>query len=139
MKFTRLPDASFSVRAPVRSETSPTLAFIARIGPDPTRALRRLLTRDVGCCERRILVVGRELLIDCGPQNRPTVGVGSAPDGCVVTSIHPGVDSALLQPVVSGDRGCWSFVDGVDDLGVVDAAQVDGGDREIGTKLALDY
>jgi hypothetical protein len=37
------------------------------------------------------------------------------------------------------DHGCWSFVDGVDDFGVVDPAQVGGGDPEVGmTELPLD-
>jgi hypothetical protein len=31
-------------------------------------------------------------------------------------------------------------VDGVDDLGVVDAAEIDGGDREVGvSELSLDH
>ncbi len=42
--------------------------------------------------------------------------------GWVEVSAHPGVDSVQPQTVVSGDRGGWSFMDGVDDLSVVDAA-----------------
>ena len=36
------------------------------------------------------------------------------------------------QSAVGGDHRRWAFVHGTDDLGVVDAAKIDGGDREIG-------
>ena len=43
------------------------------------------------------------------------------------------------QPVAGWDHGCGALVDGVDDLGVVDPAQIHGGDREVGVaELALD-
>jgi hypothetical protein len=51
----------------------------------------------------------------------------------------PAVSDAGSQSVAGGDHGCGSFVDGVDDFGVVDPAQVDRGDRQVGVpELALD-
>lgn len=45
-----------------------------------------------------------------------------------------------LQAVAGGDHRRGTLVDGVDDLGVVDPAQVDRGDRKIGvSKLALNH
>jgi hypothetical protein len=39
-----------------------------------------------------------------------------------------------------GDHRFWPLMNGLDDLGVVDAAQVSGGDREVGVpELALDH
>jgi hypothetical protein len=44
-----------------------------------------------------------------------------------------------LQAVGGRDHGCRAFVDSVDDLGVVDPAEVDRGDREVGMpELPLD-
>ena len=44
----------------------------------------------------------------------------------------------VLQAVGGGDHRGWAFVDGVDDLGVVDPAQVHRRDPEIGMpELAL--
>jgi hypothetical protein len=41
--------------------------------------------------------------------------------------------------VGGGDHRCGAFVDGVDDLGVVDPAQIHRGDRKVGVaELALD-
>lgn len=45
-----------------------------------------------------------------------------------------------MQPVVGRDHRSWSLVNGVDDLGVVNAPQVHGRDCQIGVpKLALDH
>jgi hypothetical protein len=52
----------------------------------------------------------------------------------------PRLGSDGAQPVVRWDGGCWPLVDGVNDFGVVDAAQIHRGDREIGmAELALDH
>src|SRR2546423_14820012 len=74
---------------------------------------------------------------------------------CSVSSPHPADTSANTTCLVGGgrlmgsggvaqtgggwDHGCRSFVDGVDDLGVVDPAQVGGCDPEVSmTELPLD-
>ena len=52
---------------------------------------------------------------------------------------HQGERLGCLQAVGGWDHGCGAFVDGVDDLGVVDPSEVDGGDREVSvSELALD-
>jgi hypothetical protein len=44
------------------------------------------------------------------------------------------------EETLRGDRRRWTFVDSVDDLGVVDPTQVHGGDREVGvSELTLDH
>ena len=42
-----------------------------------------------------------------------------------------GMERRCLMAVGGRDHWCWAFVDGVDDLGVVDPLQVDRGDREV--------
>jgi hypothetical protein len=60
--------------------------------------------------------------------------------GWVARLADPSMGSVQLQCVVGGNCWCGSFVDGVNDLRVVDAAQIHRGDREIGVpKLALDH
>src|SRR5215212_6463367 len=51
----------------------------------------------------------------------------------------PPVAALAPERAVDGDHRCAAGVDGVDDLGVVDALEVDGGDAEVGVaELALD-
>ena len=55
-----------------------------------------------------------------------------------------GAGMALLgfryEPGARRDHGCGSFVDGVDDFGVVDPAQIRRGNPEVGvSELALDH
>jgi len=52
----------------------------------------------------------------------------------------PGSGLAQGEEFCAGwDHRCWPLVDGVDDFGVVDAAQVGGGDPEVSmTELPLD-
>ena len=48
--------------------------------------------------------------------------------------------NVVLQAVVGRDHGRWAFVDGVNDLGVVDPAEVAGGDCQIGvSELSLNH
>jgi hypothetical protein len=47
--------------------------------------------------------------------------------------------AAVRSPLLAGDHRRGALVDGVDDLGVVDPAQVHRGDRQVGvSELALD-
>jgi len=49
------------------------------------------------------------------------------------------VQDGSLRPLWGRDHRRWSLMDGVDDLGVVDPAQIHRGDPEIGIpELALD-
>ena len=70
--------------------------------------------------------------------DRARLGVGrwAAPNGAA-----PGWFGSVREPKPVGcrDHRCGAFVDGVHDLGVVDPAQVHGGDPEVGMpELPLD-
>src|SRR5215211_2657896 len=56
-----------------------------------------------------------------------------------VASAPPPVAAAVPERAIDGDHRRAAGVDGVDDLGVVDALEVDRGDAEVGVaELALD-
>lgn len=68
----------------------------------------------------------------CGTVGRPS-SCRAGPRSRFALPPHP-------ESGVSGDRGRWPSVDGVDDLAAIDALEVDAGDAEVGVpELALDH
>jgi hypothetical protein len=101
--------------------TAPSLARIACATP------RRCPNRE----EWSILRVARHPVRGRRPRRGPAARKSPASS--------PPVAASVRERALNRDHGCAAGVDGVDDLGVVDALYVDRGDAEVGVpELALD-
>src|SRR4051812_23164725 len=87
----------------------------------------------------------RSLRLPLGSGGRPLAGAGAGTAGVGTLALardpQPLVHRARQGPPRGGDRDHWGAarVDRLDDLGVVDALQIDRGDPDVAVpKLALD-